>query len=351
MKIAKLRFLSAGMVSILLILLLYFSMRVGVPNAGDIAQRALNNISDDNSTGDLLRLNSTKKAIGVLGKGYPSINSEKSLEAKAAKELTLNRLAAADLTLMSDNLVYEFLIKKGAKIDSDMAKRMQAEAMTSQDREMVNIYFAQLFSEEENFKVEVEQYNNFDDMNDAFDKRTKASGVYYGNDLLKQPMAYRGIKFDDVKQLLDSGAVLPDDVMQHMIYSNNVDLAIALKNAGYNINVNYIDKYQSMNTIELQAERFVINPDLASAEEQINTIKKLVDIGVSVKVDDGTRDALDIVLGGVSNQGIDQAKILLSLAKSLHELGIPLEQSHFQLLANIRNKFPDLYSQYAQDFQ
>lgn len=339
----------AGIGLILILSVLLVLLPINGSNTNDIKQVIFG--SHFNSA--IPRINYTEKTSdgSSVTLKVESSNEDKSIKGKAAKELELNKIAAAGLEVFSDKKSYEILMQKGAKIDPLMAERMQTEKMTAEDREIVNILISELFSEEQNFKVELKQYNGFDELKNAFDKRSKVTGLFYGTDLLKEPMAYKGAKFEDVKKLLDSGASLPDNAIDHMIFAGNIDLAVELKKSGYNVGVNYNDKFRSMNPIEMQAESFAINPYTASLEEQTSTIKQLLDLGASLKVDDGTRDALDIVLGGVNNQNPDQAKVLLGLAKNLHELGIPLEQSHFQLLDEINHKYPDLYNLYARDFR
>jgi hypothetical protein len=351
MKNNKLFVISVGSAAILLTMVVVLLNQLNKSGTDGISRIVFDKIQNKDFVVDLAEFNGTEKAGDVLEQAKKYYGVSKSIEAKAAREKELNKAAAESLEIFSDKKSYDMLMKKGAQIDADMARRMQTETMTASDREIVNILISELFSEEENFKVELKQYNSFNDLKNAFDKRSKVTGLFYGTDLLNEPMAYKDVKLEDIKKLLNSGASLPDNVLDHMIFTGNVDLAMELKSAGYNINANYIDEFRSMNAVEMQVESYATNPYAATAEEQVNTVKKLIDLGVSLKVDDGTRDALDIVLAGVNNQNADQANTLLSLAKNLHDLGIPVEQSHYQLLEQIKNKYPDLYSQYAQSFQ
>lgn len=283
-------------------------------------------------------------------KKFNKVESLSTLEAKYVKEHEFNVVEASGRKLLSGKLIYEMLIQRGVKIDESIKDRLKSESMTLEDIEMIDSDAAQFFTEEENFKMELKQYKNFGELKNVFEKRSHTTGVFYGTEMLNEPMAYRNMKFEDVKSLLDSGAVLPENVMEYLVYADNTDLVVDLKNAGYNIKTDYMEKLQSANAIELLVDGYAINPYTASANDQISKIKNLVNVGAPLKVDDGTRDALDRVLEGVVNQNSEQAQKLLELAKNLHELGLPLEQSHFQLLEKISHKYPDLYNLYARDF-
>lgn len=305
-------------------------------------------ISQDNEKNDFTN---TKNNVSTSLEPPKNQFKDDSIESKIERENELNRLAAKEIAIYSDEKLFDILTKRGAKIDAEMAARMKSESMTAKDREVVNILIAELFSEEENFKIELKQYNGFNELKEAADRRSEKTGLFYGEDLLSEPMIYKNATFHDIKNLLDSGADLPENAIEFMIYAGNIDVAVELKNAGYNLNTNYVDKLRSMNAIETQASKYAANPYATSAEEQINTFKKLLDLGVDLKVNDGTRDALDIVLGAVNHQYSDQAEKLLIVAKNFHELGIPLEKSHFQLLEEIKSKHPDLHKKYAPYFQ
>ncbi len=342
----KLLFVGVGLTSMLIALFIVLVIQLVGNNSSKFSKLLFEGSSYKSPTKAVFR---TNKAGNFIDHGERSDGT--SIEAKYAKEMELNGAAAQDLKLFSDKKLYEMLVKRGAKIDADMAERMLNNEMTAHDWEMANIYVAELFSEEENFKIEVKQYTGFTELKNVFDKRSKNTGLFYGTDLLSEPMAYKDANIKDVAKLLNSGASLPDNLMEHLVFADNIQLAVELKSAGYNANINYVDKLRSMNAIEMLANNYAINPYVAPLEKQISNMQKLLDLGVTLKINDGTRDALDIVLGGVTNQYPDQADALMGLAKNLHYLGIPLEQSHYQILEEIKNKYPDLYNQYSKDFQ
>lgn len=268
-----------------------------------------------------------------------------TLEDKKLKEIELSKSLKEEFSQID---LYNALIQNNAEIDPDMALRMKNNVMTAADWDKIDIYAADLLSTEENFKIELSQYKNFEEIKNAFSKREKETGYFYGTDILNEPNTYKGASFEDIKKLIDSGATLPEDALNKILYAGNLDLAVALKEAGYNINSSYIDKSNSMTAIEVQIENYAINPFETSVDEQLKNIKKLVEIGVPLKVFDSTRDPLDIALEGAYNHSGKEADALMRLAKNINSLGIPLEFSGYEILEKIRIKNPELYSQYIE---
>lgn len=277
--------------------------------------------------------------------------AEFSFSEKLNRELALNAIAAKDTILMSGENILNALIKKGASVPPDMAERMKRDAMTSEDMQTIDIYFTQILSEEDNFYIELAQYHNFKEFKRAFDARSKTTGLFYGNDLLKEPRAYRDATLSDIRGLLESGASLPDDALKHIVNAGHLDLAIGLREAGFNMNIDYVDAFTSKNTIEIQVENIVINPYAGSVEDHTKTVKKLIDLGVPLSFKEGTRDALDIALYGAYNHEPDEAEKLLNLAIELNKAGLNLEKSHIELLEMIKTKYPTLHSQYYGNFK
>lgn len=275
-------------------------------------------------------------------------NSKLSVKEKELKEA---ELVASKTEVITQIALYESLIRRGAEVDPDMALRMKNNAMTAADWDTIDIYAASLLSAEENFKIELSQYKNFEQLKKAFEKRAGETGLFYGTELLNESNTYKGITFDEVKSLIDSGASLPEDFLSKAAYANNLDLAVKLKAAGYNFNSDFIDSYKWRNAIEAQVESYAINPFGSSAGEQLNNIRKLIDLGVPLKVSDGTRDPLDFALQGVFNHDGAEAESLMLLAKNIHTLGIGLEDSSYELLEKIKNKNPLLYEQYIESFK
>ncbi len=284
---------------------------------------------------------------------YPKKSSLKippsafSFYEKQSREAELNKLANEKQEKILPRELYDALIRRGAVVDKDMALRMQTNSMTASDWSKIDIYAAELLSEEDNFHIELWKYKNFDEISSAFEQRKIKTGVFYGTDLLNEPNAYRGAKFGKIKEIIDSGAMLPEDFIKKAVNAGNIDLAIQLKAAGYNVNADFIDKHKLMNAIELQVENYALNPYGFTYEDGLNDIQKLIDLGVPLKVGDGTRDALDLALYGAYNQEGEEAVKLIMLAKKLHDLGLPIEPSHEELIAQIKNNRPYLSDQFA----
>lgn len=271
-----------------------------------------------------------------------TVESKKEREAEIAKEGEKG---------ITQQELYDALIRKGADIEVDMALRMQSGSMTVSDWEKIDIYAAELLSEDDNFKIELLEYHNFYELNEVFEARMKKTGVFYGTEMLREGNAYKGADFESIKRLIDAGAILPEDFIAKVTCADNLDLAMRLNAAGVSINSGFVDKATSMNAIESQVEAFAINPYGSSAEQKIDKVQKLIDLGVPLKLNDGTRDALDLALQGASEHDEIEANKLMILAKSLHDQGILLEPSHYQLLDKLKYKHPILYDHYAGYFK
>jgi hypothetical protein len=93
--------------------------------------------------------------------------------------------------------------------------------------------------------------------------------------------------------------------------------------------------------IETLVELYSIVP--YDSQKLVDDVKKLIDIGVPLKVNDGTRDALDIVLNGILVHDEKTSEQLMNVAIELNNLGVVAEASHQELLERLKQKYPDIY--------
>ncbi|WP_157484850.1 hypothetical protein [Gilvimarinus polysaccharolyticus] len=134
-----------------------------------------------------------------------------------------------------------------------------------------------------------------------------------------------------------------------MIEADNIDFAIELQEEGIFPEVDYINEFFSMNLIEIHADRFTTNPYSTNAEKELKNLKKLIDLGVNIKENDGTRDALDIALFAATRQEKDQAEKILKYALKLNEFGIYLQSSHNSLIDELEKRHPHLHKEYTSN--
>lgn len=262
------------------------------------------------------------------------------LSSKLIKEAYLNKMASANNEVLSPKGMYEELVRRGVKVDEELAVRMKNNVATPDDWREVSILISAIMSEEESFKVELSQYNNFNDLKRVCEERSKSTGIYYGNELLKHENAYVGASVNDIAEILNNGASLPEDAVLLMARSNNLTLALDLQKKGYAVDVSYIDKYKNQNILEAYVENYSIYDDGKALE----TIDHLLQLGVALKVDDGTRDPLDYVLTNITP---DNAESRFSVAKKLLDAGLTLEDSHNELLNELKISNPEIYKKFV----
>lgn len=279
-------------------------------------------------------------------------NSNYQLLEKIHLENYLAAEAETKLTRLNEKEIIKQLKNKGIYIDERLARRADQEEMTSKDLEWLQTVIAANLSEEENFKVDVTKYNSFKDIKNSYIERSKATGLFYGNDILNTPGIYRDADINDISAILEEGATFPDDVMLHMIAHNNTDLALKIKEQGYNLNVNYYDQLTTMGLMEIQIQKIVWDPMEMPIERQFNTIDSLIRLGVPVKERDGTRDALDRSIGAAAiTEDPIAARYLMLISKKLNDSGITLESSHMELLEKLKAIHPDLYEEFIHLFK
>lgn len=250
-------------------------------------------------------------------------------EEKLGMEKKLNVLAVEkyDLKEMSGAALYHALLEKGAVLDDDIKQRILNEKFTEKDWEYILSYMAQLSTEEENFKIEMASSSNFSELKKRVEARAEKTGLFYGDMMLGQSGMYKDAAVADVLALLREGAILPDNAMEYMVNQDNIDLAVALNKEGININTDYIDEFRSMNLFEMHADKLAINPFSASIDHKLQELDKLSSLGVPIKLNDGTRDALDIVLFAAVKHDKAEAAKLLQYALKVNQMGIPVEQA------------------------
>lgn len=292
-------------------------------------------VSSENSV-DLDKVIIFGSSPGEGGEGH-----KVALAEKMAKELELNKYAMNQEALISAKTIYEKLIERGAVIDRELEGRMMKDGVTADDWREITILISDFLSVDESFNVELSQYSNFQELKRAFDERRKSTGRYYGNELLAQESAYKDATVADILGVLNTGAVLPEDAALLMMRSNNLALISDLQKAGHAVDVNYMDKYQSQNLLEAYVASYSIYDD----GRAIETIDQILQLGVPVIVNDGTRDPLDYVLANVTPSN---AASRFSVAKKLMSSGLVLGASHNELLDQLKINNPDLYKEFIK---
>ena len=255
-----------------------------------------------------------------------------------------SRSLYGEVITLSDALLLKRLLDAGVEVPEDLAHKMKLGVLTKQEQDEISILVFSSRSEEEAF---------LDDAKDskqiiaAAKERQKETGKYYGNKVLEHPIAYRNAKFGEIAEVLNEGAVLPDDALTMMVMQKNLELAKELTNNGYELDVDYVNPRNGMTAIESFLDTFVIFPDGDGAQSAINTVNTLLELGVPSQIDNGTRDALDILLAGALNQeSRDGAIIIAQVGEILLQRDFKLTRSHKELLAQNEEKYGDIFSNF-----
>lgn len=267
--------------------------------------------------------------------------SNTAFSKKLAKELELNERAAAQGVIFSSRNVYEKLMQRGARIDKDLADRMMADTVTVEDWRVIGILISETLTAEESFKVELSQYSSFQELKRVCDDRQRLTGSFCGDELLQQEVTYKDATANDILDVLKAGAVLPENAALLMMRANKLGMISDLQREGYAINVNYVDPYRGQNLLEAYIESYSIYDD----GKAIETIDQLLQLGVPLSVNDGTRDPLDYVLANITPEN---SASRFSVAKKLINSGASFGASHSELLLHLKETHPELLSQFIE---
>jgi hypothetical protein len=224
---------------------------------------------------------------------------------------------------------------------------MLANTLAKDDWDILSALMERALSQEENFKASLGEHITFESLKNAFHTRTKTTGYYYGNDLLEEPVSYRNTTFEDIKGILDTGAQLPENLMEHIVNEGNFELAVTLQKNGYNFNVNYVNGYTTQNSLELLISNITEHPYLYANYDEKASIDTLLALGVSTINTDGTRDALDYAL---QNMTPDNYSKKISIAEKLIQSGFRVEESHLYFLREFNKNYPDSFEKVREKF-
>lgn len=271
-------------------------------------------------------------------------DSVSSLEEKIAVEERRRESYIEGKALLSAESLLNALGENGVVLDNALKERLISGDVSSHDVDLLQLHIATVLTEEQSFYVELSQYTNFSEMHEAFKRREVTTGLFYGNEMLAEPATYKEASIEQIKTILDKGAVLPHDVIKHLIKEDNLELAEDLVALGYDMNLEFQDEFSSMNAVELLARNYTYNPLGSDPGKRANDIRRLADLGVPLDVADGTRDVLDIVLdASVKSSYEPSARRLGNLARNLIDMGVELDASHFQLLEKLEREKPYVY--------
>lgn len=264
---------------------------------------------------------------------------------KVEMESFLNSEAAKRIAVYSHEKRYSLLLGKKFDLPEDLLLRVKKGEATYEDEKLIQLLLAASATDEENFWLEMKDQKSFHDLKKIVDMRYKNTGTFYGNELLKEGVTYRDASVDEIVSILDDGAQLPENALFQMVAMKNVDLAVDLHKKGIALNADYVDPLSTQSSIEYLIELYSISP--YESVKLIDDVKKLIEIGVPLNMKDGTRDVLDIMLERAVIHDENMSEQILNSAVELNNVGIFLENSHLELLDNLRYTHPNLYEKYV----
>lgn len=289
----------------------------------------------------LEQYNSTKIDVGAINKRLGGSAIQKKLN----MESLLNARAAKNINAYSDEKRYQLLIEKGFDLPTDLLERVRAGNTAYEDEKLIQLLLAADATEEENFWMEMKDQKSFHDLKALVEQMQNNNGHFYGDDLLKEGITYKDATADDIVSVLNTGAQLPDDVLQKIVAMDNVDLAVELYKDGVALNTGYVDPLSTMTPIEFLVELYSIAPH--DYQKLINDVKKLMAIGAPLNVNDDTRDTLDILLSRAIAHNERMSEEIVKAAVELNALGVPLGESHKELLTDLSRKHPNIFNTYG----
>lgn len=157
---------------------------------------------------------------------------------------------------------------------------------------------------------------------------------YYDSLLMDVGIRTGGISAEEVEILVGRGAALPPDAVFGLASQGNVEAIKGLDQRGLLVDRNYEDPMLSMNAIGAFIRRVSNYPGEYDPEIAREGLSTLINIGVETQPTSGSLDPLDFALQYTNK---DNADIKLAIVKALIENGAVVEESHIELLRQIRD--------------
>lgn len=183
----------------------------------------------------------------------------------------------------------------------------------------------------------------FDEALALYNERAKVTGLNYSQDILNRgQIAYKTANFQQVKSLLLQGAILPDDALYKMARWGNIELAKKLQADGYVLDPTYSNPVTQQNVLGAFVEGFPSKYSIEVAQQELTSVKELLNMGVEAVPKDGGRDALDYAFSRMTPDNVDY-KVLI--AEELLKDGVVLQKSHTDLLDAFKKEYPNVYAE------
>jgi len=235
--------------------------------------------------------------------------------------------------IFSDAFLLDRLLAAGVDVPEDLAERMKTGRLTKEDENDISILVFSIRTEEE---AMFDNATDFSDLRMEAKKMEEATGEFYGSRMLEHSLAYKNATYDDLAEIFEEGGELPDNALTLMVYQDNLELAKELKEVGYSIGENHVNPYNGMTAIEEYANGLAIFPGGDGLDGSVRRLSDLIALGVPRQLDDGTRDAIDILLQGAVHQSREDAEILLRSSQFLLKNGFDITRSHIELMEKVR---------------
>jgi len=156
------------------------------------------------------------------------------------------------------------------------------------------------------------------------------SGIY-DQLLLDLGVSHGQIPFEEIKALYDRGAMIPEDIAYTLAANGRSDLIVQLSQSRLLANPNYEQPAIGKNAIGALIEHATYFPaDYQSPQDARKAIGALIAAGVVPVSVNGGIDPLDDALAHISAQNFE---IKYAIAQRLLEHGVPIEQSHRELVS------------------
>lgn len=208
-------------------------------------------------------------------------------------------------------------------------------------QDLVNTYGV----EEADFLMSVAGANDWEAARNMIEQRQRETGVSYGNLLLNTGLIHGDISADEITLLVRDGVQLPSSAVSQLAASGRAEVIASLVERGIPIDLNYRDPVLGTNAVEVLIQNIGYFPDKFEPTEAAEALRTLVSLGVDAMPQDGSLGPLDYALDiNRSNAGVK-----LAMAKVLLEQGVPFQESHRELLAQMpdcpeREHFRELFA-------
>lgn len=186
-------------------------------------------------------------------------------------------------------------------------------------------------TEEADFLTSLTVMTDWDEIKQQVTLRRDVTGQNYDDLLLTVGLAHGKITTEEIESIAVTGRELPNNTIHQLARHGRIDSIADLADRGLLVDLNYQDPVTGTNAIGVLVQNIGYFPSEYEPKEAADALRKLIELGIETKPQNGTLDPLDYAL--MANRS--NAHLKLVLTEVLLEQGLPIEESHREQIARM----------------